>query len=1295
MRILLPILAAVLPTLPCSRAVGGDAVPLPSGVQAAWDTRQAFRESTPTRERICLNGLWKWQPAEPQSDTVPNANWGWFKVPGCWPGITDYMQKDCQTVFAHPAWRDQDMGNVSAAWHERQFTVPDNWGGRRIAVQAETLNSFAAVFVDGKRAGEIHFPGGELDLSAACRAGTTHTLGLLVVAMPLKGVMLSYTDSASAREVNGSVNRRGLCGDVWLVSTPRGPLIEDLRIATSVRNREITFDTALAGLAPQANYRIRARVMQAAVPVKEFVSHPFAARDLKEGRLAFAHSWLPDRLWDTHTPRNQFTAELSLLDAAGAVLDVGYPGRFGFREFWVEGRDFHLNGTRLFLSAVPLDNAQVSAGLATYAAARESLERLQSFGINFVYTHNYDCLPGSHLGFEEILRAADDVGMLVSFSQPHFSHYDWQGANADRANGYARHAGFYVRAAQNHPSVVMYSMSHNATGYNDDMNPDLIDGIQDRRDEWALRNVKQALRAEAIVSRLDPGRPVYHHASGNLGPMHPVNFYPNFAPVQELSDWFEHWATEGVKPVFLCEYGAPFTWDWTMYRGWFNGKREFGSAAVPWEFCLAEWNAQFLGDRAFDISEPEKANLRWEAEQFRAGRLWHRWDYPHQVGSTDFEERYPVFAMYLTDNWRAFRTWGVSATSPWEHGHFWKLRAGLNRNARQPLPVDWANLQQPGFSPDYIAERYERMDLAYERSDWVATPAAQALLRNNRPLLAYIAGKPAAFTSKDHNFLPGETVAKQLIVINHARESVAAEARWSFALPQPVSGSQQVTVPPGRQVRIPWRFNLPAALPAGKYELKAKVSFSTGEMQDDAFLIDVLPPQPTLSPAAKVAVFDPNGETRALMKLLRIEADSVPATADLSGYGTLVVGKAALTVDGAAPDVSRVRDGLKVIVFEQTSEVLERRFGFRVAEYGLRQVFPRIPDHPAVAGLTTGHLRDWRGEATILPPRLKLESNPTFNGAPTVTWCGLPATRVWRCGNRGNVASVLIEKPTRGDFLPILDGGYSLQYSPLLEYREGLGMAVFCQVDVTGRTEPDPAAEWLVRNLLNHVAAWRPSPRRSVAYAGEPDGRRHLEACGIALSAAQGDPAAQVLVLGPGGVKDMQGGGAAVSGWIKGGGRVLALGLDDQEMRAVAPEVSVKKAEHIATFFDPPSMRSPFTGISPGDVHNRDPRELPLVSSGSQVLGNGVLARTGNIVLCQLAPWRFAAPQQANLRRTHRRTSFLASRLLANLGVNSLTPLLERFHQPLAPAKPEQRWLDGFYLDQPEEWDDPYRFFRW
>jgi hypothetical protein len=54
-------------------------------------------------------------------------------------------------------------------------------------------------------------------------------LSVLVVALPLKGIMLSYTDSASAREVKGSVPRRGLCGDVFLVSQPNGPRIGEAK----------------------------------------------------------------------------------------------------------------------------------------------------------------------------------------------------------------------------------------------------------------------------------------------------------------------------------------------------------------------------------------------------------------------------------------------------------------------------------------------------------------------------------------------------------------------------------------------------------------------------------------------------------------------------------------------------------------------------------------------------------------------------------------------------------------------------------------------------------------------------------------------------------------------------------------------------------------------------------------------------------------------------------------------------------------------------------------------------------
>jgi beta-galactosidase len=320
------------------------------------------------------------------------------------------------------------------------------------------------------------------------------------------------------------------------------------------------------------------------------------------------------------------------------------------------------------------------------------------------------------------------------------------------------------------------------------------------------------------------------------------------------------------------------------------------------------------------------------------------------VGSSRFEERYPVFALYLTDNWRAFRTWGVSAISPWEFGHFWKLRDGVDKS-RQELTVDWQNLQRPGFSPDYVGQRYERMDLAFDRSDWRVTPAAQALIRNNRPLLAWLGGKSVAFTSKDHNFYPGETLEKQLILINNSRQSVTCDCQWSFGLPQTRAGSRRVTVATGQQERIPLRFELPATLASGNYELNATVKFSDGETQKDSLSIDITPPPTAPQVRAKVALFDPKGETGALLDKLGIPTQPVAADADLSACDIFIVGKSALTAGAAAPDVSRVRDGLKVLIFEQTSEVLEKRFGFRAEEYGLRRVFARVPDHPSLAGI--------------------------------------------------------------------------------------------------------------------------------------------------------------------------------------------------------------------------------------------------------------------------------------------------------------------------------------------------------
>jgi hypothetical protein len=218
-------------------------------------------------------------------------------------------------------------------------------------------------------------------------------------------------------------------------------------------------------------------------------------------------------------------------------------------------------------------------------------------------------------------------------------------------------------------------------------------------------------------------------------------------------------------------------------------------------------------------------------------------------------------------------------------------------------------------------------------------------------------------------------------------------------------------------------------------------------------------------------------------------------------------------------------------------------------------------------------------------------------------------------------------------------------------------------------------------------------------YAGDPKGREHLKAARIEAPGYEGGELSvkdDVLVVGPGGGAALAPHAAAVSKFVKEGGNVVAVGLDQRDADAALPmKVTLAKREHVGATFDAPGLPSPLAGVGPADVHVREPRELPLLVSGATGLGDGVLGTAGNVVFCQLVPWQFDPGSTPNVKRTFRRASFALTRVLANEGVAGKTAVLDHLHTPVDTARAEKRWLDGLYLDVPEEWDNPYRFFRW
>jgi hypothetical protein len=195
----------------------------------------------------------------------------------------------------------------------------------------------------------------------------------------------------------------------------------------------------------------------------------------------------------------------------------------------------------------------------------------------------------------------------------------------------------------------------------------------------------------------------------------------------------------------------------------------------------------------------------------------------------------------------------------------------------------------------------------------------------------------------------------------------------------------------------------------------------------------------------------------------------------------------------------------------------------------------------------------------------------------------------------------------------------------------------------------------------------------------------------------------KLLVAGPDCASILAPHAQAIAKFIAAGGKVLAIGLDQKALKSFVPfPISTREAEHISTIFDPPGVASPLAYVGPADVMDRGPGQIPLVSGGADLLGDGVLAtapagqdQTGPVVLCQLVPWQFDYEQSYGLKRTFRSSARLLARLIANAGAAGGTPILDRIHAPVMAPNQEKRYLSGLYLDEPQEMDDPYRFFRW
>ncbi len=161
--------------------------------------REGVREKTGTRERLCLNGLQRRGTGTEFGQAGPHGKLGLVQGSGALAGYHRLHAKGFSDLACPSRLEGGEVGQPHCRLVRRTIRVPRDWAGRRIALSLSYLNSYAAVFVDGRRCAETRFPVGELDLTPHLSPGSMHTLSLHVVAMPLQGVASTPTRTRPAR----------------------------------------------------------------------------------------------------------------------------------------------------------------------------------------------------------------------------------------------------------------------------------------------------------------------------------------------------------------------------------------------------------------------------------------------------------------------------------------------------------------------------------------------------------------------------------------------------------------------------------------------------------------------------------------------------------------------------------------------------------------------------------------------------------------------------------------------------------------------------------------------------------------------------------------------------------------------------------------------------------------------------------------------------------------------------------------------------------------------------------------
>lgn len=489
-------------------------------------------QERPFREELCLNGSWQFQPVAlppgytrdtgvpPELPAVVAEGWDKIsiKIPSPWNVNTWGAGRNVGEGTEHPYWPDSvyypsypgAWDRAEMGWLRRSFTVPEDWGEKRIVLHFDSVAGDAAVFVNGKKVG-THFDKYlpfDIDITDAVHREGENELLVGVRSMTLfnkRGAKYGKMVSPYAPGSNTD-QLAGIWQDVFLLGVPAvhvddvfiKPQVDadTLEIELTVSNQtsiprkvdvaaEIAPWVNLAGNevldAPEPKWRLDAPVLSVSAksPIIEPGKTVTIALSLKaKGKL---------NLWSPEIPR--LYASLVSLSEGGRVVDTKYT-RFGWRQFTIVGKDLLLNGKkiRLFGDLLHPFGAYTSSRRFVWAWYK----MIKDFGGNAARPHG-QVHPKAYLDL------ADEMGLVVLDETAIFGSSIM--LNFEEREAWTRfqnHLDGLVLRDRNHPSVLGWSFGNELFAIFE------LNGVSPEDSaHWYRRLAELGLS----VRKLDPTRP--------------------------------------------------------------------------------------------------------------------------------------------------------------------------------------------------------------------------------------------------------------------------------------------------------------------------------------------------------------------------------------------------------------------------------------------------------------------------------------------------------------------------------------------------------------------------------------------------------------------------------------------------------------------------------------------------------------------------------------------------------------------------------------------------------------------